>query len=688
MALLGGKEKKDDTKLPKGLEERIQRGRERLEDIAPIRDQAWEFYRGNHYSYVDDRNVLRALPTVTSARGRGKPRWKARQTRNLILDVVMRDVSATTQRVPSYQVVPSTSDAEDVSAAKLSEKVAVYGHDRWGVRRATEQAVIHAEVGGEAFAWPFFDNTIGPFIEEEGVGEGDVRIRIYGANECYWEPGMRFEESPWHVVEQARSLEAVEKMPGFMLKPGKLTPDADNRQLSHRGRSNHSGQSGTKERLTLVSDYLERPSPHNPEGRWVTMANGRRIIPDRPYPGDGQEPILRKLSYAPDPDSDRDMGLVQHLIDAQRTRNDAENKLIEWKNLALQPQWAAHPGVLKKQRRTDEPGRIYEIPHPGENLKVLDPPTIPKELFEMVDRATDDISRMSAQRDVPSRVEAGKAIEALLENDESRRANFIGQLAEWYSQIMRDCLVLVQRHYTEPRLLNLRGDFGWESLKDFRGAQLRSQVDVKVFAESIEPQTKEAIERRVMNYAQMGWIGAEDAMTALETGTTERVLRSLAQDEARISRVIQRIKEGPDSLFAMPNLPTGRMGPPTMENPAGEPEVVPGWMPRTTDNLAVWRVTLGDWMKTEEFERLDPEMQLATAQIYAGVQELEAQQQQQMAEAQAMQAAQLGEQNAAKPQLNGGGAPKDSPSLPGSGNDPNAGPDGSPSGPDGQSITS
>src|SRR5690606_14171268 len=145
--------------------------------------------------YVDERNVLQVLPTTVSTRGTGKPAHRARQARNLIFDAVLRIVSQATQQIPSYQVVPSTEDPDDVSAARLAEKVLIYGHDRWNVRDAAVKAVTHAIVNhtGEAFAWVYFDNQVPPFIKGESVGLGDVRIRIYGANECYWEPGIQFE---------------------------------------------------------------------------------------------------------------------------------------------------------------------------------------------------------------------------------------------------------------------------------------------------------------------------------------------------------------------------------------------------------------------------------------------------------------------------------------------------------------
>jgi len=648
MAILAAKPK--GRKADKALLARINKGRERLETFAARNDECWEFYRGNHYAYVDERNVLQVLPTTVSARGTGKPAHRARQARNLVFDATLRIQSQATQQIPSYQVPPSTEDPDDISAARLAEKVLLYGYHRWGIRDAAKRAVLHAIVNhtGEAFGWVYWDSQVPPYIKGENVGLGDVRVRIYGANEVYWEPGLKFEDSPWHCVEQAMTIEAAKQLDGF-IEGTELVPDAASRQLSHRGRL-----SSDKPNLVVVTHYLERPCPDKPEGEWRVLANGLEICEPRSYPGDGEEPCLRKLCFAEDPDNDRDLGLVSQAIDAQRTKNDADNKLIEWKNHALMPRLFVTPGLMKKQRFTDEPGKVYEIPQPTQNVQFLEVPQVPGELFEMADRATADLNRIFANDDIPPQIEAARAIEAFLESNRSRHVAFFANLAQWYSQIGHDCLVMVQKHYTEPRLLQIKGEFGWESIKDFKGADLRGQVDVRVSADSIMPKTKQEVERKVMMYAQAGWVSGEEAITAIETGNAERLVRSVANDEARVGRIIQRLKEGREALYSMPNLPTGEMVP-EVDPVTGEtrmvPEMAPGWMPRRSDNLGVWKHMFSNWMKTEEYEMLDREMQQAAAAIFGGILQLEAQIAQEQQMAMAAEAEQLGMQNAAKPQV-------------------------------------
>ena len=95
-----------------------------------------------------------------------------------LIDIVAHEVSAVTSRVPSYEVTPTATDPAKRSAAKTSEQVLLYGYDRWGIQLATTKAVTHAVVGQEAFAWPYFDNSIGPMIlgpdGQSVVGRGEL----------------------------------------------------------------------------------------------------------------------------------------------------------------------------------------------------------------------------------------------------------------------------------------------------------------------------------------------------------------------------------------------------------------------------------------------------------------------------------------------------------------------------------
>jgi hypothetical protein len=563
--------------------------------------------------------------------------------RNLIFDIVERQVADTTQRVPSYEARASTSDPEDIGAARLAEKVALYGYDKWHIRAATERVVRNAVIAGEGFAWPYFDTSVGPFftdMEGKTLGQGEIAVRVFSGNEVAWEPGVSFEDSRYHVVQQARDRESVMELEGYLggtLKPDASTSDVQNDDIQDS-------------KLVLVTDYLERPCPNYPMGRWLTLANNRVIVPERPYPctdGDGDplnEPVIHKLSYAQNPATDRDDGLVKHLLDPQRAANNSVNKSIEWAVLALNPQLVILNGGLQKgQRLTDEPGQVYNA-H-GADVQWRPVPQIPAELFTLKDQAEADMARIAAQNDIPSNVEAGKAIQALIERDQSRKANFIGNLSEFHSRLMRHCLYLVQKHYTEERLIKVRGrGFDPGSLQDFEGSQLRGQVDVRVYPDSIEPQTREGQQQKIQNIVAMfpGAFSPDVVISAMENGTASTLIKGFELAQQRVATIIQKARDG--TLIDEPNrpvFPNEDAGPaidpehgqpipqtepgrhtPTQIAPGepdpmtgmpGPPQVqyvqateVPGWMPRPFDNIPIHKKMMEDWMSTPTGTRSHP----------------------------------------------------------------------------------
>jgi hypothetical protein len=248
------------------------------------------------------------------------------------------------------------------------------------------------------------------------------------------------------------------------------------------------------------------------------------------------------------------------------------------------------------------------------------------------------MQRIAAQNDTPQDA-SGRALQVLVERDANARQAFLARLAEFHSRLMRHCLMLVSEHYTEPRLLKINGRFGPESLTDFTGADLRTQTDVTVFPESIEPRTRQALEQRVLGYADRKWVSPEKAMAAIEQGTAADLVDSYELDVARAHRVIQKILAGPQAFLAEPLQP----------GPDGQD--VPSWMPRTgIDNLSVHRSIFQDFAKTQEFEIADNAVREATLLYLQGIDYLEQKEQEKAAMQQSMMAQQLGMANAARPQ--------------------------------------
>jgi hypothetical protein len=689
------------TPIPPDVAQRIKRGKARLKELQPRRQLCIEFANDKHYGVLaEDGSKIRYQGTVSTILGGKKPDHRVRRSHDLIGPMVQAKVSAATQRIPGYEVNPSTSDPEDYTAAQIAKKIVSAGYELWRVKRAFQKLVWNALVTEEGFIMAYWDSSIGPYVDvqedpegkAEHVGLGDVRISVWNGLEVMWEPGVDFEESRWWAIEHARPRDAVEAEPGFM--GGKLPADA---QMAVR-----EGANAEQSNLCLITEYLERPCPQWPQGRRIFLAAGKQIFPEEAYPltdSKGEvvdEPCIHRLGYTVNPASDRDKGMVKSLIESQRLYDFALNKISEFAQIGLVPQKTAPLGAIKTPA-TDEPGAINEFDPSammGYEVKFGETMGIPSELFKLREEAQGEMGYIAHDSEIPAAAPQ-QVVSSILQRDEISWEDMVANMAEVYARVARDCLTLVQRHYTEERMLKFRGRAGYMPIEDFKGADLRDQTDVRVQPGSLTPQTRSAIEQRIQNIAQMfpGYFPPEVLLSAMNNGNAEGLLEGYEEDVGRINYIINQIRSG--QFWSMPMRPawpgeeSPRLNPETgepewIEPP--EPEIpgeqnefgeevpgtgqppnpgrpvmeteVPSWMPRPNiDNVQVWESVLANWAKSDEFANSGEEVQKATMLIFQGIEGLKMKEAQQKAQLQNQLAESQGLSNAAAPQT------KQAPSL-------------------------
>lgn len=654
--LLGrGAEPAPTEEIPPNVQKRLKRGRDDMKRDAPKRRLCARFERGDTYWFLDGQGKLNFQATTPgTSRRSGKPAHRVRNKYNFIRPIITAKVSASSQRIPGFEVVPTSTDPQKWGGARLAERVAVAGYDTWRLHDVDVRASYLAiGAGGEAFAVPYFDPNVGPYHavpdeqtgEERMVGEGEVKVFVVGGNECYWEPGCSFMDSRWHAIERAVPVEFIEEMPGFFGDP--IAPDASTSDIPTDTHPEH---------MAMLTEYFERPCREYPEGRHLAIAGSRQVVPERQYPlrtraGDVvDEPVPHRLAWDLDDGSQRDFGLTWQLIDPQRTAQDARNKAIEWKNRALNPQWWARVNSLISPR-TDEPGvtNYYQGDQKPEQEQVQ---PIPDSLFRIADVAKADMHEIGFDTSIQADPNvAARTVNAVVEQTNLQWAAFLIGKADWWSRLMRHCLLYVSCHYTEPRLLKFRGRDGWETIADFEGIQLVDEIDVRVNASSLPTLTRAQV-RDMLNWIATtfpGWLNPQDALAALESGNLDRLMTSYWLDVARANTVVQKIRDG--SVMSMP--PRGTVDPitkqPIIDPMTSEPMPYPGYMPDEQDNLQIWERVFSDWMKTDDYASQAPEAQEVARQIWDGIQTLKTAQAQREAAQQTAMAEQLGMANATKP---------------------------------------
>jgi len=699
-----GKERRGG-KVPPDVEAKLKRAKQGLDEVAPRRKEAIAFARNEHYVSIDKGGTkLIRQSTVPVSDGGTKPNHRVRISNDILSPILQGKRSAATQRIPGYEVLPATMDPEDYTAARIAKNVAVAGYDIWKFKEGFRRGTWDAFVTEEAFFVPVWDAERGPFMEvpseeEDGeptvIGMGEVKLEVYSGLQVSWEPGVEYNDAPYYVIEEARAVESVEQQRGFIGK--KLTADAD--AGDGKGPKKSKGS-----HMVMVTEFLERPCSKYPRGRRLIFANGQEIFPEEDYPLQDAEgevvdaPYLHRLAYNVEGESERAHGLVQSLIETVRLFDYASNKAAEFLQLCLVPQMIAPEGAVKGVI-TDEPGAVIEVDEQvlqAGNIQWREMPSMPREFDNERERAMTQLGFIANNSPIPARMESAKAVEAIASKDILAWEDFIEDLAEVHAGVMRDALVLVQRFYTEERMLKFRGRTGWEQILDFRGADIRGQTDVRVRPGSLEPLTQAMIEQKIMNVATLaqGSIPPEVVIAALSSSNIDKLNEFYEEDEAQANFIIAQIRAGtfkdlPDRpVFKGEEAPaldpetgaiaeweeepsweleperdeggkpvpgTGKLVPGT-----GRPvmqKTVPGWMPRPFDGVPLIKHRVEVFMKSDEWRHLDEEAQEATLIYYDALQRLEAQQAARKAQVQSQEAARLGMENAAAPQPPGQGTP-------------------------------
>jgi hypothetical protein len=239
------------------------------------------------------------------------------------------------------------------------------------------------------------------------------------------------------------------------------------------------------------------------------------------------EPVLHELVYRTDAEDGSDLGLTWALIDFQRTAQDIYNKMLEFKNRCLLPQMRAPVNTVLTER-TDAYGAVIQYkPVQGQPPPEWEP--IKSDwlmpLQAMLRQTLDDMRAVAGADDFQADPNvAARTVGAVAAQNTSKSTAFYTDLAEWWSRLGRHCLLLVARHYTEPRLLSIRGRWGQpQVLKDFEGAQLLGEVDVTVSPDTLAPRTRQQV------MAELSWIQGnfpgyltpEVSIAALHSGTAD-----------------------------------------------------------------------------------------------------------------------------------------------------------------------
>jgi hypothetical protein len=528
---------KDTIELYKKRVKEIQQGRASYEkqwlvNVAFLYGKQYFTVEKKPMSGLDERIVweLKSL----------ERKKKTRCVANYILPLYRSLLARLLMMKANINVEPLTRSPRDVDTAKVAQEVledfwlevnktnAVLSQDYASMLGVLAKLFAFILATGQAWLKPYFNpKAMANVVFDDGMGGktinefevGAVETEVIHAFEAYPDPMKR-----WFIQKKILPVEQIEDLYGVEVKKEEIGQTEVEKQLVTLLEQG----TDTKEKYenaAEVYEMYELPSKNYPQGRFV-LGTGSKLIIDSGLPEEYKSKLpVFKFNYLDLMLNPYPQGMVEQIIGLQEEYNFTVSRLKEYKK------WFA--GKLKvpkncklESKYDDEVGQIIRYDSSFGEPHFETPPPPPAFLMEEVERIRRDMEDVSSVHDsslgrVPEQAKSGIAIENLTSLDNSQLMPVLTHIEQQLGFFCEMVLDIVEKRYTEERLLNITGDTLAAQIKTFRGEQVTGNHRIKISLGSGMPQSKEMRQQLIMTLVKEQYITREKGLELLEFGDLE-----------------------------------------------------------------------------------------------------------------------------------------------------------------------
>lgn len=292
------------------------------------------------------------------------------------------------------------------------------------------------------------------------------------------------------------------------------------------GRIMESSARAVTNNKALVKEYFELPTKKFPNGRHFIYANQKVLVPTEDlnywYMGRRALPVA-KVDDIFIPGRAQGASSIEQTGPINVMLNKMDSQVIENCNLLCRPKILTPKGSLDDDAWTDEPGEVVEyVPGPnGQKPEPAQPAEMPEYFFTMkaeLPRKIEDLTSWHevSQGRLPRRANSGVAIQALQDADDTQVGLTVKSWSSALTRAFSIALDLMQRNYTEQRLVRRIGKNRAVDVMMFKGADLKGCDVVRVvFGPYLGRQEKIDL---AMQLLEQGAITTDQALEILELG--------------------------------------------------------------------------------------------------------------------------------------------------------------------------
>ena len=468
-----------------------------------------------------------------------KPKEKARVRlkSNHVASMILTLLAKMTANEPAMGVIPNTESLEDKQAARLGNQIMKWLWKHIEMPDLIEELVQTLLIFGmdylkvwwdplaeESFSIQSLDQLGKPFEEEIHLGQ--VASEVVPPFALAIDPLARtFRQAKWVIQSSIRSVEEVLMRTGKKVEPEKVSTPIESKLLSL-----YSGLQGKElpsevENATSWKEYWDAPSDKFKSGRLAIVAGGELVY-------GGENPYSR-IPFFPFPMirvPGRVLGksLIEDVIPLQKGYNRSISIIVENMNKMAKLKWMVPRKSVSEGALTDESGEVVEyLPIGGQKPEQSQVNPLPQYVIYVLEKYLKDMEDLMGVHEVsrsrpPGGVRAGVALAYLREGDDSRIGPVVRRIDQGLEQAASFMLELVGKYYTEPRLIRLVGKEQAVEVRNFKGADLKNNYDVRIEAGSALAESKVGKQELLLNlWDRRILTDAQDILERLEFGEVE-----------------------------------------------------------------------------------------------------------------------------------------------------------------------
>lgn len=471
-------------------------------------------------------------------------------------------------------------------------------------------------------------------LAKKTVYLGDIRVQVCTAENVLLDPvAMSFDQCNWAIIKYALDPDEVKARWGVSVEPNAVKSADTPAPIPYV--EDKKPPAALREVFVM---YI-RPNPALPEGRYVAWIEGPdKILQDLKWPFPHRELPLVKLPSTYRPNSPYDDPICTEARGLQKDINKTLSQIVEHKNITVRPQMLAPVGSLRG-KLTSEPGAIFEY-NPVNNLipEWRPMPPIPPYIFEHLQNLQTRIdtvfNRMPSTRDqLPPRTDTGTVLEGMMEAVADQLSTTIISLEDALARAGHIMASLAQKFYTEPRLIKVRGSGGSIQVKKFMGADIAGGFTFRPRYGTGLPRTRAGRQQAILELMQSQLIDPTTALKHLDLADLKGVQATLAADEDQALREHEKLLKGQpinqaaiaqaqqQAQMMWQQAQAGQLVQDPNTGQPIDPQVLPqtlqqmlqqaAYQPTDYENWDTHLSVHGQFMKTQEFESLPPDVQQA-----------------------------------------------------------------------------